>query len=74
MYLVEVNEPFGVVCGADGSGRTRILTRVRQETERIGRQVVALNVAGLDETAALTGLVTSISSSASRKMARHELV
>ncbi len=74
MYLVEVNEPFGVVCGADGSGRTRILTRVRQETERIGRQVVALNVAGLDETAALTGLVTAISSSARRNMKRNELV
>jgi len=74
MYLVEVNEPFGVVCGADGSGRTRILTRVRQETERIGRPVVALNVAGLDETAALTGLVTSVSSSARRNMKRNELV
>ena len=74
MYLIEVNEPFGVVCGADGSGRTRILTRVRQESERIGRQVVALNVAGLDESAALTGLVTSVSSAARRSMARNELV
>ena len=74
MYLIEVNEPFGVVCGADGSGKSRILTRVRQETERTGRQVVALNIAGLDETAALTELVTSVSPSARRNMARHELV
>lgn len=74
MYLIEMNEPFGVVCGADGSGRTRILNRVRQETERIGRLVVSLNVAGLDETAALTGLATSVSSTARRRMARSELV
>jgi general secretion pathway protein A len=74
MYLVEVSEPFGVVCGADGSGRTRILTRVRQEIERTGKQVVSLNLAGLDETAALTQLVTSVSASARRNMARHELV
>lgn len=73
-YLIEVGEPFGVICGPDGSGRTRILTRLREETERSGKLVVSLNVSGLDENAALAELTSSISSSARRGMARHELV
>ena len=73
-YLIEVGEPFGVICGPDGSGRTRILTRLREETERSGKLVVSLNVSGLDENAALAELTSSLSSSARRGMARHELV
>ena len=56
LYLIEVGEPFGVICGPDGCGRTRILARLRQETERTGKPVVALNVSGLDEKAALSEL------------------
>ena len=74
LYLIEVGEPFGVICGSDGSGRTRILTRLRDEIERTGKLVVTLNVSGLDETAALSELTTALSSSARRGMARHELV
>ncbi len=74
LYLIEVGEPFGVICGSDGSGRTRILTRLREEIERTGKPVVTLNVSGLDETAALSELTTALSSSARRGMARHELV
>ena len=73
-YLIEVGEPFGVICGPDGSGRTRILTRLREEIERSGKLVVSLNVSGLDENAALAELTSSLSSSARRGMARHELV
>lgn len=32
LYLIEVGEPFGVICGPDGSGRTRFL-RLREEIE-----------------------------------------
>ena len=74
LYLIEVGEPFGVICGPDGSGRTRILTRLREEIERSGKPVVALNVSGLDENAALAELTSSVSSSSRRGMARHELV
>lgn len=74
LYLIEVGEPFGVICGPDGSGRTRILTRLREEIERTGKLVVALNVAGMDENSALAELTSSLSSSARRSMARHELV
>ena len=74
LYLIEVGEPFGVICGSDGCGRTRILARLRQETERTGKLVVALNVSGLDEKAALLELAMSISSATRRGMAWHELV
>ncbi|MEJ7592708.1 MAG: ATP-binding protein [Planctomycetaceae bacterium] len=74
LYLIEVGEPFGVVCGPDGSGRTRILTRLREEIERAGKLVAALNVSGLDENAAIAELTASLSSSARRGMARHELI
>lgn len=74
LYLIEVGEPFGVICGPDGSGRTRILTRLREEIERAGKIVVALNVSGLDENAAISELTASVSSSVRRGMARHELV
>lgn len=74
LYLIEVGEPFGVIVGLDGSGRTRILTRLREEIERTGRLVVSLNVSGLDENAALAELTSAVSSSARRGMARHELV
>ena len=74
LYLIEVGEPFGMICGPDGSGRTRHLTRLRQEVERMGKLVVSLNVAGLDENTALAELTSSVSSSARRGMARHEFV
>lgn len=74
LYLIEVGEPFGVICGPDGSGRTRVLTRLRQEVERMGKLVVSLNVSGLDEDAAIAELTSSVSSSARRNMARHEFV
>ena len=74
LYLIEVGEPFGVICGPDGSGRTRILTRLREEIERTGKFVVSLNVSGLDENAALAEVTSAVSSSVRRGMARHELV
>jgi type II secretory pathway predicted ATPase ExeA len=73
-YLIEVGESIGTVCGPDGCGRTRILTRLREETEGTGKSVVSLNASGIDEQTALTELTTSISSSARRGMARYELV
>ena len=74
LYLIDAGESFGVICGSDGCGRTRVLARLREEVERTGKFVVSLNVAGLDTATALTELVTSISSSARRSMGFHELV
>ncbi|MCA9010295.1 MAG: ATP-binding protein [Planctomycetaceae bacterium] len=74
LYLIEAGESFGVICGPDGCGRTRVLTRLREEAERTGKFVVSLNVAGMDSATALTELVTSISSAARRSMAFHELI
>ena len=74
LYLIEVGEPFGVVCGSDGSGRTRTLGHLREEVERTGKQVVTLNLSGVDEKVALSELATSLSSSARRGMPRHELI
>ena len=59
LYLIESGEAFGVISGPDGSGRTRILTRLREEIERTGKLVVSLNVAGLDENAALSELTSA---------------
>ncbi|HQX52644.1 MAG TPA: ATP-binding protein [Planctomycetaceae bacterium] len=74
LYLIEVGEPFGVICGPDGSGRTRILNRLREEAERIGKQVISLNLAGLDEDTALAEFATCVTSSARRNMPRHQLI
>lgn len=74
LYLIEVSEPFGVICGPDGSGRTRILNRLREESERTGKLVVSLNLSGLDEDTALAELATCLTSSARRNMPRHQLI
>ena len=74
LYLIEVSEPFGVICGPDGSGRSRILNRLREETERSGKLVISLNLAGLDEDTALAELATCLASSARRNMPRHQLI
>lgn len=74
LYLIDIGEPFGVVCGFDGSGRTRTLGRLREEIERLGKRAVTLNVAGVDEDVALSDLATSICSSARRSMPRHQLI
>lgn len=73
-YLVEVGESLGVIWGADGCGRTRILARLREETECAGKPIVAFNASGIDDKSALTELTMSMSSSARRGMAWHELV
>ncbi|MEN9557401.1 MAG: hypothetical protein RLZZ232_3687 [Planctomycetota bacterium] len=74
VYLVESREPAGVLCGPDGSGRTRVLERVCQELRHSGQQTISLNLAGLDDDAALWQLAGRLSSSVRSSMRRHELL
>jgi hypothetical protein len=74
VYLVESREPVGVLCGPDGSGRTRVLERVCQELRRSGQQTMSINMAGLDDDAALWQLAGRLSSAVRTSMRRHELL
>ena len=49
LYLVDSHEPFGVVYGPDGSGRTRVLSKLREELQRSGTVVLSLNLGGMDD-------------------------
>ena len=74
LYLVDSHEPFGVVCGPDGSGRTRVLSKLREELQRIGTVVVSLNLAGMDEESVLWQLANCVGSIVRSGMKRYEVL
>jgi general secretion pathway protein A len=74
LYLVENHEPLGVVLGPDGSGRTRVLSRLREELMRNGTQTVNLNLSGMDEEAALWQLTECLALRTRPSMRRFELM
>lgn len=61
LYLVDSHESLGIVCGPDGSGRTRVLSRFREELAPIGATTVSLTLRGLDDELALCQLATCLS-------------
>lgn len=74
LYLVENHEPLGVILGPDGSGRTRVLSRLREELKRSGTQIVQLNLSGMDEEAAFWHLAERMSLRTRPSMRRFELI
>ncbi|MEZ6125424.1 MAG: NB-ARC domain-containing protein [Planctomycetaceae bacterium] len=53
MYVAEQGEPFVLLQGTQGMGKTGLLRRVQDECRRFGHSCVLLNVAALDENAFL---------------------
>lgn len=74
LYLVENREPLGLLEGADGSGRSRVLSRVREELARTSTMIMSFNLRGMDEESALWQFTESLSARARSSMRRHELL
>lgn len=74
LYLVENREPIGLLQGADGSGRTRVLSRLREELTATGATVIMIDLAGMDEDSALWQCLESLSARTRPNMKRHELL
>jgi len=74
LYLVENHEPLGLIQGSDGSGRSRVLSRLQEELVSTGAMVVSLTVAGLDEESALWQLVEALAVRTRPTMRRHEVL
>ena len=53
MYVAEQGEPFVLLLGDQGTGKSRLLKRVQEECRRFGHSAVLINVAALDENAFL---------------------
>jgi type II secretory pathway predicted ATPase ExeA len=74
LYLVESHEALGFVYGPDGSGRTRVFSRLQEEFARAGTSSISLNLSGLDEESALWQLTGRISARARASMKHYELL
>ena len=74
LYIVENHEPLGLVQGPDGSGRSRILSRLQEEITRTGTMVVSLTLSGMDEESALRQVVEGLAVRTKPTMRRHEIL
>jgi hypothetical protein len=74
LYLAENRESLGIVSGPDGSGRSKVLSKVREELTRYGTMTLLKNLSGLDDEAALWQLAESCSPRVRSTMRRHELL
>ncbi len=74
LYIVENHEPLGLVRGPDGSGRSRILSRLQEEITRTGTMVVSLTLSGIDEESALRQVVEGLAVRTKPTMRRHEIL
>lgn len=61
MYVAEQAEPFVLLLGAQGMGKSRLLQEVQTECQRCGRSAVRINVSALDENAFLWHLCGGLS-------------
>lgn len=61
MYVAEQGEPFVLLLGERGLGKTCVLNRVQSECRRFGHSSVMINVAALDEDAFLWHLCGGLS-------------
>lgn len=74
MFLVESREPLGLVQGPDGSGRSRVLARLREELARNATMTLPLSLSGLDEESALWQTAEGLCARVRPSMRRHELL
>ncbi len=74
LYLVENREPLGLIQGSDGSGRSKVLSRLREELSRTGAMSIAINLSGMDEESALWQVADSLGTRTRASMRRHEIL
>ena len=74
MYVAEQGEPFVLLLGERGLGKSSILQRVQEECRRFGHSSVLMNVAALDEEAFLWHLCGGLSIILSERDTRSKLM
>ena len=74
LYLVENREPLGLIQGSDGSGRSRVLSRLREELSRTGTMSISINLSGMDDESALWQVAESLGTRPRTSMRRHEVL
>lgn len=74
LFLVESHDPLGLVQGPDGSGRSRVLARLREELARTGAMTLTFSLSGMDEESALWQLAEGLCARVRPSMRRHELL
>ena len=74
MYVAEQGEPFVLLLGERGLGKSHMLTRVQEECRRFGHSSVLLNVAALDEDAFLWHLCGGLSITPGDRQTRSQLM
>ncbi len=74
LFLVENQEPLGVIEGPEGSGRSRVLSRLREELARNGIVGLSFNLSGMDEELAYWQLTECLAVRTRPGMRRHELL
>lgn len=74
LYLVESRVSLGLISGPDGSGRTRVLNRLREELSRTSTTVVFINLSGLDSETATWQIANTLCSGLNRNASRREVL
>lgn len=74
LYVIEQKEAAGLLTGAQGSGKTRVLQRLASELQTLGLSAVSLNLAGANDDSAMFQLAERLSEQARLAMSRHELM
>lgn len=74
LYLVESRLNPGLITGPDGSGKTRILLRIREELARTTTSVLNLSLSGLDSETALWQLASGLCSGLRMDATRREVM
>jgi general secretion pathway protein A len=74
MYVAEQGEPFVLLVGERGLGKSSVLHRVQAECRRYGHSSVMINVAALDEDAFLWHLCGGLSINPSEGQSRSQMM
>lgn len=74
LYVIEQNEPVGLLTGSKGVGKTRVLQKLASEVQASGLSAISLNLSGLDDDSALFQLAERVSEQIRVTMSRHELL
>lgn len=74
MYVAEQGQPFVLLQGARGSGKSSLLSRIQSECQRGTFSAVRINAAALDSTSFLTHLAGALSIASSREQSAIELM
>jgi len=74
LYVAEQGEPFVLLVGARGTGKTTLLRQVQSECSRFGHSAVLINVAALDDASFLWHLCGGLSIALRGEQSRTEML